>query len=733
MASVSTSSMVPSERVTEELSAYLERRGFEANTGNRPRPLPLVEFVHQRAVDCERGTGQPVKLGAPLVAPCRLEEEFIDFKNFISEAVEPFRSELSHCLWPVFVNALIDLLSAEQRHLLQRFEGMFGGLFSGVDLYSGLVEDLQGISSPQELQQCSVLKEFRENKALVKLSADSWRYLQRFLRQSEYISHLFNVHIDVSIQLDLISQHRLWPEGLEPGPTEPSEPHLFQARHMLAQRHHQHLASQQGRAGKSHLRASNRQNDRQSGSGAGRHKSPSSKRSHINGMAPMSSTGPADATHSARTASNGASTISPEPPAAAALSLLRQSIDKVRAETCAPNILLIDIDASALSCSVASLALSEETLAIGLDNGTISLERRGPTEKDVDSDQEDDQTRGTVFSSCPRGSWKERRRGLHSSIVRLHPSATRTSSISSGRLSEAGEEAGTYIEHDRKRSRLLGHSGAVSALAYASPSLLLSASSDTSVRAWDAATGRNMAVYMGHQYPAWCLATSPEGLYFATGSQDATARLWTPSRTHALRVLAGHLGQVDTLAFHPNANYLATAASDRSIRLWAVQSGSVVRLFPSTHRGQAHSLAFSPNGHWLAAAGEDRAVRLWDLRTCRLLADMHGHHDAVTSIVFSKDGSLLLSASLDGCARMWDVHTLSSSSASSSSSAPGNAAASGNMETSPVNNGGLVCCLRFQPRISSTIQEIGSFHGGIRKLQLHHRLNVVTAVRVYGN
>lgn len=429
---------------------------------------------------------------------------------------------------------------------------------------------------------------------------------------------------------------------------------------------------------------------------------------------------------------------------------------QVRAEPYAPNVLLIDVDASALSCSVASLALSDETFAVGLDNGTITLERRGPQlNPDDDSDQEEKHLRGIGSYSHLGRSWRERRRGFHSSVVRLHPSALRTLTRS-GRPPESGDglsggDNDCFVDN-RRRTRLLGHCGTVCALAYASPALLLSASSDTSVRAWDAVTGRNMAVYTGHQYPAWCLATSPEGLYFATGSQDATARLWTPSRTDALRVMAGHLGQVDTLAFHPNANYLATAASDRSIRLWAVQSGSVVRLFPSSHRGQAHSLAFSPNGHWLAAAGEDRAVRLWDLRTCRLLADMHGHHDAVTSVVFSKDGSLLLSSSLDGSIRMWDVHTLSSTSGSCSSSninncntgnpsntsVPSNSnsissSSAGNAESTPVSNGGLVCCLRFQPRVSDSMPRLGCVHGGLRKLELHHRLNVVTAIRVYGN
>ena len=43
----------------------------------------------------------------------------------------------------------------------------------------------------------------------------------------------------------------------------------------------------------------------------------------------------------------------------------------------------------------------------------------------------------------------------------------------------------------------------------------------------------------GHMFPVWDVASSPHGLYFASGSADRTARLWSTERAQPLRILAG--------------------------------------------------------------------------------------------------------------------------------------------------------------------------------------------------
>lgn len=184
--------------------------------------------------------------------------------------------------------------------------------------------------------------------------------------------------------------------------------------------------------------------------------------------------------------------------------------------------------------------------------------------------------------------------------------------------------------------------------------LLISASGDATVRAWNLTTFSNVAVYRGHKYPIWDLDVSPFGVYFCTASKDQTARLWTPERTFPIRVLSGHLMDVDTVKFHPNCKYVATGSNDKTIRLWDITQGKSVRLLTG-HKSSVQCIAFAPNGKYLASAGEDRKVRVWDLATGGLMKELRGHTDTVYSLAFNPDSSMLASGGADCTIRLWDI------------------------------------------------------------------------------
>lgn len=65
------------------------------------------------------------------------------------------------------------------------------------------------------------------------------------------------------------------------------------------------------------------------------------------------------------------------------------------------------------------------------------------------------------------------------------------------------------------------------------------------MRLWSLHSFSNAVIYKGHNYPVWCLDTSPQSYYFASGSHDCTARLWNMEYNYPLRIFAGHLQDVD--------------------------------------------------------------------------------------------------------------------------------------------------------------------------------------------
>lgn len=55
-----------------------------------------------------------------------------------------------------------------------------------------------------------------------------------------------------------------------------------------------------------------------------------------------------------------------------------------------------------------------------------------------------------------------------------------------------------------------------------------------------------MIIYFrGHNYPIWCLDTSPLGIYMATGSADKSVKIWSLENLYPIRIGAGHTKDVN--------------------------------------------------------------------------------------------------------------------------------------------------------------------------------------------
>src|SRR5262249_19560010 len=69
--------------------------------------------------------------------------------------------------------------------------------------------------------------------------------------------------------------------------------------------------------------------------------------------------------------------------------------------------------------------------------------------------------------------------------------------------------------------------------------LLASASADRTVRLWEVATGREMAVLRGHENSVWPVVFSPDGRRLAsTDRDDRAVRLWDPTAGALVAVLS---------------------------------------------------------------------------------------------------------------------------------------------------------------------------------------------------
>lgn len=200
---------------------------------------------------------------------------------------------------------------------------------------------------------------------------------------------------------------------------------------------------------------------------------------------------------------------------------------------------------------------------------------------------------------------------------------------------------------------------------------IVSASSDQTLRVWDATTGKEEYTLIGHSEAVTSVAVSPDRKTIASGSANQIVRLWDTTTGRQTRLLTGHSSAIKSVAFSFDGTKLASGSDDGTVLVWDLATGqqecilshSTASASYGYYGSKAHtikhavtSVAFSLDGKSIIAGTRDNGIWMSDIAT-GAQEPLSGHSNTITSLVFSPDGRHMASGSTDGTVQVWDATT----------------------------------------------------------------------------
>lgn len=199
--------------------------------------------------------------------------------------------------------------------------------------------------------------------------------------------------------------------------------------------------------------------------------------------------------------------------------------------------------------------------------------------------------------------------------------------------------------------------------------VLLAGSADHLAYMWNAAKGRFMMAFAGHEDAVTCGAFSADGKVVVTASNDSSLRIWNPSSGETItRFQTGisglrsvfHNAGILCLSAGSSGNIgeklIATGCADGDVFISHRENNQVVSQLPR-HEGGVETIAFSPASStrtFLASAGADGIIHVWDVESSMERISF-SHGGVVAKIVWHPSKPILLSGSSDGSAILWNV------------------------------------------------------------------------------
>jgi WD40 repeat protein len=108
------------------------------------------------------------------------------------------------------------------------------------------------------------------------------------------------------------------------------------------------------------------------------------------------------------------------------------------------------------------------------------------------------------------------------------------------------------------------------------------------------------------------LPYAPDSQTLAGGGSDGKVRLWQAATGKELRVLLGHRDEITSVAFTADGKTIVSTSADGTVLLWSVATGKELRRFAGT-KSTGPATTLSRDGKTLCVANQDGVIQVWDV------------------------------------------------------------------------------------------------------------------------
>jgi WD40 repeat protein len=180
------------------------------------------------------------------------------------------------------------------------------------------------------------------------------------------------------------------------------------------------------------------------------------------------------------------------------------------------------------------------------------------------------------------------------------------------------------------------------------------ASSDATVRIFDAESGSLVRTIPGHRDWVLAVAWSPDGSRIATGSRDRTAKVFDAATGTLLATYGRHDAPVRGILFHPEGEEMISASDAQKWDRWKIAAAAHVR---DTHLG-GEVFQLVAAGEFFAAPSAQGKVHLFKLQDGEKVREYEtGTAARLISVAASVAADLVAAGTQDGRVVVWKLST----------------------------------------------------------------------------